>query len=225
MITVHYLNNSRAQRILWLLEELELPYKIERYQRHPLTMLAPPELKKIHPLGKSPVITDDSAGERVVVAESGAIIEYLLETYGKGRLRPSRDCKEGRNFTYWLHFAEGSLMPPLLIKFIFSKLSEPPTPIFLRPVGKAFAAGIGRLLLNPQLKASFDFMESTLSKHKWFAGEEFSAADIQMSYPVEAAVSRAGVDNQYPKLQAFLANIRSRPAFQRAFDKGGEMML
>ena len=217
MITVHHLNNSRSQRVLWLLEELGLAYEVKRYARDPKTMLAPPELAAVHPLGKSPVITDG----KVTVAESGAIVEYLLDTYGQGRLRPPPGTAEGRQFTYWLHFAEGSAMPPLLMKLVFDKVRTAPVPFFIKPVVKAIADKVTKSFIAPNLQRQFDFMEAELAKRPWFAGAKFSAADIQMSFPIEAAAARAGLDASRPRLMDWLERIHARPAYQRALEVGG----
>ena len=217
MITVHHLENSRSQRVLWLLEELGLAYEVKRYARDPKTMLAPPELAAVHPLGKSPVITDG----KVTVAESGAIVEYLLDTYGQGRLRPPPGTAEGRQFTYWLHFAEGSAMPPLLMKLVFDKVRTAPVPFFIKPVVKAIADKVTKSFIAPNLQRQFDFMEAELAKRPWFAGAKFSAADIQMSFPVEAAAARAGLDASRPRLMDWLKRIHARPAYQRALEVGG----
>ena len=217
MITVHHLENSRSQRVLWLLEELGLAYEVKRYARDPKTMLAPPELAAVHPLGKSPVITDG----KVTVAESGAIVEYLLDTYGQGRLRPLPGTAEGRQFTYWLHFAEGSAMPPLLMKLVFDKVRTAPVPFFIKPVVKAIADKVTKSFIAPNLQRQFDFMEAELAKRPWFAGAKFSAADIQMSFPIEAAAARAGLDASRPRLMDWLKRIHARPAYQRALEVGG----
>jgi glutathione S-transferase len=217
MITVHHLNNSRSQRVLWLLEELGLPYEIRHYQRDAQTMLAPAALKAVHPLGKSPVITDGD----ITVAESGAIIEYLLDTHGQGRLRPAAGTAEQRRFTYWLHFAEGSAMPPLLLKLIFARVQSAPMPFFVKPVARAIAAKVLGGFVEPNLKAQLDFMEAELATRDWFAGDAFSAADIQMSFPVEAAAQRAGLDASRPRLMDWLRRIHARPAYRRALERGG----
>jgi len=217
MITVHHLNNSRSQRVLWLLEELGLPYEIKKYQRNPQTMLAPPELRQVHPLGKSPVITDDGT----TVAESGAIVEYLLERYGNGRLVPAADTPERLSFRYWMHFAEGSAMPPLLLKLIFERIKVTPMPFFAKPIARGLANKVLAGMVDPNLKRQLDFMEAELGKTEWFAGADFSAADIQMSFPVEAAAQRAGLDASRPKLMAFLKRIHARPAYQKALERGG----
>src|SRR4051794_16490645 len=215
MLKVHHLNNSRSQRVLWLLEELGVPYEIVRYQRQP-DMRAPPELRAIHPLGKSPVITDSGN----TIAESGAIVEYLVKTYGNGRLIPPDNTPERLRFTYWLHYAEGSAMPPLLLKLIFMMLPKR-APLLMRPVVNAIAAKALNTLVDPQLKQHMAFWEGELSKSEWFAGNEFTAPDIQMSFPLEAASARAGLEQGHPKAMAWLAKIHARPAYQRALEKGG----
>jgi glutathione S-transferase len=217
MITVHHLNNSRSQRVLWLLEELDLEYRIVRYQRDPQTLLAPSELRAVHPLGKSPVISD---GE-TTIAESGAIIEYLVGRYGKGRLIPGADTAQRLRYTYWLHYAEGSAMSPLLLSLIFRRMPKAPMPFYARPIVRGIADRVRKSFVDPQLKLHFDFIESELARHAWFAGDEFSAADIQMSFPIEAGQTRGMVDGGRPKLQSFLQRIHARPAYQRALEQGG----
>jgi glutathione S-transferase len=215
MLIVHHLNNSRSQRVLWLLEELGLPYEIKRYQRDPETMLAPPELKRVHPLGKSPVLSDGDA----VIAETGAIVEYLVGKAG-GALRPAEGTPERLRWTYWLHYAEGSAMPPLLLKLVFSVLA-PRSPALLRPLVRAIAGRAQENFIDPQLKTHFDFLESELTKSTWFAGDEFSAADVMMSFPLEAGGARGGAFDGRPKLKAFVERIHARPAHKRALEKGG----
>ena len=217
MIIAHHLNNSRSQRILWLLEELGLPYQIRRYERDPKTMLAPPELIAVHPLGKSPVITEDGQ----TVAESGAIVEYLIERHDSGRLRPAAGTAQRLRYTYWLHYAEGSAMPPLLMKLVFDSLPKQPMPFLVRPIVRRIASGAVDGFVMPQLDRHFDFWESELRDRDWFAGETFTAADIQMSFPVEAAAARAGLDQRRPRLMDFLKRIHARPAYVRALEKGG----
>ena len=221
MITVHHLNNSRSQRVLWLLEELGLPYDIKHYQRDPKTMLAPPELRAVHPLGKSPVISDGD----IVVAESGAIAEYLIDTYGNGRLVPPAATPERRRWTYFLHYAEGSAMAPLLMKLVFDRVENSPAPFFVRPIARAIAQRVKRTYIEPQINNHLNYLEAELGKSAWFAGAEFSAADIQMSFPLEVAVARARLDQSWPRLMAFLASIHARPAFQRALERGGAYEL
>ena len=217
MITVHHLNNSRSQRVLWLLEELGLPYEIEKYQRDPKTMLAPPELMQVHPLGKSPVITDDGQ----TIAETGAIVEYLIERYGNGRLAPPVGTPERLRWRYWLHFAEGSAMPPLLMKLIFERIKVTPMPFFAKPIARGLSNKVLGAMVEPNLKRQLDFMEGELGKSEWFADNEFSAADIQMSFPLEAAAQRAGLDSSRPNLMAFLKRIHARPAYKKALERGG----
>ena len=221
MISVHHLNNSRSQRILWLLEELGVEYDIKRYERDPQTMLAPPELRQIHPLGKSPVITDGD----LVLAESGVIIEYLAGRYGNGRLVPAADSPEKLRYTYWLHYAEGSMMPPLLMLLIFNRLEQAPMPFFAKPIARAISRNVKSSFIEPNLKRHLDYLEVELGKSAWFAGSEFSAADIQMSFPLEAASVRGGLDQSRPKLMAFLERIHARPAYRKAIERGGRYEL
>ncbi|MBC7957901.1 MAG: glutathione S-transferase [Cytophagales bacterium] len=217
MITVHHLNNSRSQRVLWLLEELAVPFEIKHYQRDKATMLAPDSLRQVHPLGKSPVITEGD----VTVAESGAIIEYLIERYGNGRLVPPAGSLDRLRYRYWLHFAEGSAMPPLLLKLVFQKISSTKVPFFIKPIVKGISAKVMSALVDPNLTRQLDFMEAELGKSEWFAGSEFSAADIQMSFPLEAAAQRAGLNASRPRLMAYLKKIHARPAYARALERGG----
>jgi glutathione S-transferase len=216
MIIVHHLNNSRSQRILWLLEELGLDYEIRKYQRDARTMLAPPELRAIHPLGKSPVIQDGGT----IVAESGAIIEYLVGRYGDGRLAPAPGTPERLRYTCFLHYAEGSAMPPLLLKLVFDRVESTPAPFFVRPIARAIARKVKDGFVLPQIRQHLAYLEGEITGG-WFAGEEFSAADIQLSFPLEAAAARGGLDGQYPKLTAFLERIHARPAYRRALERGG----
>jgi glutathione S-transferase len=221
VITLHHLNNSRSQRIIWLLEELGLDYEIKRYERNPKTMLAPPSLRRVHPLGKSPVITDDGN----TLAESGAIIEYLVERYGGGRLIPPAGTPERLRYTYWLHFAEGSAMPPLLLKLIFDKIETTPMPFFAKPIAKGISSKVKSSFIDPQITQILDYLEKELAKKDWFAGTEFSAADIQMSFPLEAAAAHGGLDKSRPRLMDFLKRIHARPAYQRALERGGEYSM
>ncbi|MBD2104284.1 glutathione S-transferase [Leptolyngbya sp. FACHB-261] len=217
MITVHHLNNSRSQRVLWLLEELGLEYEIKHYERDPQTMLAPTSLREVHPLGKSPVITD--AG--LTLAESGAIVEYLVERYGNGRLVPTPGTPERLRYTYWLHYAEGSVMPPLLLKLVFDRIEQQPMPFFARPIARAIVTRTKSSFTGPQIALHLDYLEAEIGKSEWFAGHEFTAADIQMSFPLEAATGRAGLNASRPKLMAFLDRIHQRPAYRRALERGG----
>lgn len=215
MITVHHLENSRSQRFLWLLEELEVPYEIKHYKRNVKTQLAPPELKAIHPLGKSPVITD---GNRTV-AESGAIIEYLVERYDNGRFAPKAGTDEHLRYRYWLHYGEGTLMPLLVMTLIFNRVEQ--APFIIRPIAKAISGQVKKAYIGPNLVANLDFLEAELGKSLWFAGDELSAADVMMSFPIEASMLRAGKDKARPKLQAFIDRVHALPAYQRALEKGG----
>ena len=222
MITVHHLENSRSQRVLWLLEELGLEYRVKRYARDPESGLAPASLRKVHPLGKSPVITDD----KLTIAESGAIIEYLVNTYGAGSgLQPAPGTPERLRYTYWLHYAEGSAMPPLLLTLIFRKMPEAPMPFFVRPVVRGIAAKVQQSFVRPQVKLHLDYMEGELAHSEWFAGEDFSAADIQMSFPLEAAGAAGLLGERRPRLQSFVERVAARPAYQRALKKGGPYEL
>ena len=221
MIVVHHLNNSRSQRVLWLLEELGLEYEIRHYQRDPKTMLAPPALRAVHPLGKSPVITDGN----LTLAESGAIIEYIVNRYGAGRLAPPPDSLEYLRYIYWLHYAEGSAMPPLLMKLVFDRLERGPVPFFIRPLVRKIAQQTKSTFIEPQLKTHLDYLEAELGNSDWFVGKTFSAADIQLSFPLEAAASRAGLDASRPRLKNFLDRIHARPAYGKAIERGGKYDL
>ena len=238
MITVHHLNNSRSQRILWLLEELDLAYEVQCYERDPQTMAAPEALTHVHALGKSPVITD-STTERTL-AESGTIIEYLAERYGsvnreKAPLLPAKsagvagdqnasadidgeywDCK------YWLHYAEGSLMPPLLVGLITGRLRKTKMPFFAKPVARRIADQIDSTFTRPRIKQHFNFIESHLAQREWFSGKHLTVSDIQMSFPLEAAASRGLLGTSYPNISAFVDKIHARPAYQAALKRGGE---
>jgi glutathione S-transferase len=217
VIIVHHLNNSRSQRVLWLLEELGVPYEVKRYERDANTMLAPPALLAVHPLGKAPVIVDGA----VTVAESGAIVEYLIEHYGGGRLIPPTGSLERRRYTYWLHYAEGSAMPPLLLKLVFDRVANGPAPWPISVVARRIAATVMNAFINPQLKLHLDYMENEIAAHTWFAGETFTAADVQMSFPLEAAAARAGLNASRPHLWNFLDRIHARDAYKRALERGG----
>ncbi len=205
MIVVHHLNNSRSQRILWLLEELGVDYEIEHYQRDPKTMLAPPSLYEVHPLGKSPVITDADK----TIAESGAIVEYIVSRYGSGKLVPATDTPEYLRYTYWLHYAEGSAMPPLLLNLIFTRFG----------IGDSSAMDG---FIAPQIKLHYDYIEDELSKNTWFVGEEFTAADIQMSFPLELVANTSQDVESRPHIKEFIARIHERPAYKRGLEKGGK---
>ncbi|CAE6735943.1 hypothetical protein R75461_02223 [Paraburkholderia nemoris] len=221
MLTVHHLNNSRSQRVLWLLEELGVPYEIKRYERDPNTMLAPPELRAVHPLGKSPVITDDGQ----TLAESGAIIEYLVDKYGQGRFAPAAGTPERLRYTYWMHYAEGSAMPPLLLKLIALRIASAPMPFFAKPIARKIASTLQSSFIDPQLKLHLGFINKELSATGWFVGNDFTAADVQMSFPLEAATARGGMEGQIPAVVDFLKRIHARPAYQRALERGGKYEL
>jgi len=203
-IIVHHLENSRSQRILWMLEELGLPYEIKRYERDKKTMLAPPELKRVHPLGKSPVIEDSDDGR--VIAETGGIVEYLVEK-ADGRLGPPAHRDDALRYRFWLHYAEGSMMPPLLIKLVLGRV-----PL----MGKA-----AQKRIQPMIDVHLDYVESELAQRPWFAGDDITAADVMMSFPLEAARSRAGLGDTRPATIAWLAKVHARPAYQTALNKGG----
>jgi glutathione S-transferase len=218
MVVVHHLNNSRSQRVLWLLEELGVAYEVQRYERDAKTMLAPPALLAVHPLGKSPVIVDGG----VTVAESGAIIEYLVSKYGDGRLIPPAGTEQRLRYTYWLHYAEGSAMTPLLLKLVFDRISTNPAPWPVSAIARRIGATVTNTFIAPNLQRHFDFIESELNAHTWFAGEQFTAADVQMSFPLEIAVPRAGLNANRPKSIAFLERIHARDAYKRALERGGK---
>ncbi len=218
---VHHLENSRSQRVLWLLEELEVPYELVRYERNPETMRAPPELCKIHPLGKSPLVTIGDT----VLAESGAIVEHLVEAYGQGQLRPEPDTEDHRRYRFWLHYAEGSLMPPLLVRLIFNKLATSPVPFFLKPVVKTIVRKVDTAFTSPEIAKHAEFIDNELTGREWFAGDQFSAADVQMSFPLEAMMARQSPGARTPKISAFLERIHARPAYRRALERGGPYEL
>jgi glutathione S-transferase len=217
MIVIHHLNNSRSQRVLWLLEELGLSYEVKRYERDPKSLLAPPALKAVHPLGKAPILSDGG----LTLAESGAILEYLVRRYGNGRLQPSAGSPDEIRYTYWLHYAEGSAMPLMVMKLIFQRIPKSPMPLFIRPIARLLMQGVQAQYLDPQIETHLDYLESELAKAAWFAGPEFTAADIQMSFPLEAAAARGGLTQNRPRLRAFLQAIHARPAYQRALAVGG----
>ena len=227
MITVHHLETSRSQRVLWLLEELGLPYGIVLYQRDRKTRLAPPELRAVHPLGKSPVITDGD----LTIAESGAILEYLVERYEQqtqgdlAGLQPKPGTAEHREARFWMHYAEGSLMNWLVMKLVFMTIPTQPMPFFVRPIARKLCAQVQKKLIDPNVGTALAFMEDHLARHTWFAGEQLSIADFQMSFPVEAALSRGAKLGRYPKLQAYKERMAARPAYRRALEKGGPVLM
>ena len=227
MLTVHHLETSRSHRILWLLEELGVPYKLKVYKRDPKTRLAPPALKKVHPLGKSPVVTDEGD----TFAESGAIIEYLVERYGReavgelAHLAPPAGTAEQRQCRFWMHYAEGSLMNWMVMKLVFMSIPTQPMPFFVRPIARAICNGVQAKLIDPNLDPALSFIEEHLSQHTWFAGKQLTMADFQMSFAVEAALSRSKTVSAYPQLQAYADRLRARPAYQRAVQKGGPVIM
>lgn len=218
-LTVHHLENSRSQRILWLLEELGVPYEVKRYERDKTTSLAPPELRAVHPLGKSPVITDG----KVTVAETGAIIEYLVGKYGEGKLAPKAGTQAHRDYIYWLHYAEGSAMPPLFMKLVFSRIPGG-APALIRPIAKMITGRAQQRVTDPRIAENMAWWEQTLSEKPWFTGRSFTAADVMMSFPVEAANARFGLE-KYPHVAAWLEKIHARPAYRRALEAGGPYAL
>lgn len=221
MITVHHLEQSRSHRVLWLLEELEVPYELVRYARDAVTMLAPPELRAIHPLGKSPLLVDD----RVVVAESGAILEYLVERHDAARaFAPATGTDSHLRYRYWMHYAEGSAMPPLLLSLVLSRIRAAPMPFFAKPVARAIADKTLDGFVRPQIKLHFDYVDNELSNSPWFAGDAFSAADIQMSFPLEAALVR-GDPGRWANIARWVERIRLRPAYVRAVERGGPVEI
>ena len=221
MLTIHHLENSRSQRILWLLEELGLQYDIKRYERDAVTSLAPPELLEIHPLGKSPVITDGD----LTIAESGAIVEYLVSNYDNGRLLPAEGSTERLAYTYWLHYAEGTFMPLMILSLIMGRIESAPMPFFIKPIAKGIVAKVRGGYLDQNVDRNLAFMEMSLNNSEWFCGAQLTAADIHMSFAVEAAMARAKGSNTYPNLQSFLNRMRGLPCYQVALEKGGPYEL
>jgi len=204
MLTVHHLNNSRSQRILWLLEELGTPYEIKKYQRMEGIPLAPPELKQVHPLGKSPVITD---GDKTI-AESGAIVEYVLERYGNGRMRPKPGTDDHWKYVEWMHFAEGSAMLPLLMALYSTLLGDAASPLQPR--------------IDSEIANHLSYMEAALGDRQFFVGNDLTGADVQLLFVVEAAGSRLA---PYPRLVAYRDRMHARPAYKRGIEKGGPYQL
>lgn len=216
MITLHHLNNSRSQRILWLMEELNLPYQVKLYYRNEKTKLAPKELKEIHPLGKSPVITD---GE-ITVAESGAVIEYLVQTYGNN-FAPEKGSEAFRQYTYWMHFSEGTLMPPLLLSLVFNRIKSTKMPFFIKPIAKSIANKVLESFVLPNIKNNLTYIETHLGQNTWFCGEQLTGADIQMSFPLEAVVARGGAE-EFPNIKEYVNRFQSRPAYKKGIEAGGQ---
>ena len=224
MIKIHHLNNSRSQRILWMLEELNQDYEIIFYERDVKTLQGPESLRKVHNLGKSPVITDDHGGEEIIIAESGAIVEYLLHTYGKNSslIMPKIGSQQERDYLYWLHFSEGSLMPPLLLSLIFDRVKKARVPFFVKPITKAVSDKVLTEFINPNILLLLDHIEASLKGKKWFLGDQLSGADIQMSFPLETSVTRGLIDDDYPCIQSYVERVHQLPAYQAAIKKGGK---
>jgi glutathione S-transferase len=222
-LVMHHLEHSRARRIVWLLEELAIPYEIKAYQRNPKTMLAPPNLRAVHPLGKSPLVTDPNRGN-CVLAESGAIVEYLVEHYGQGRLAPPAGSDARQRFTYWQHYAEGSIMPLMLLRLIFNQVKKSPAPFFIKPILKGIDAQVTKAFIGPEITLHLSYIDAELGKNPagWFVGDAFSAADVLMSFPLEAAMQRARADANRPNIVSWLEKISARPAYLRACEVTGE---
>lgn len=218
MITVHHLESSRSQRILWMLEELGLEYKIIEYQRDPKTSAAPESLKAIHPLGKAPIITDGD----ITVAESGAIIEYLLDEYDTEQDFKPSGGQALLDYRYWLHFAEGSLMPLLVMKLVMMKVAKSPMPFFVKPIAKALTDKIQQKFIAPRIEPQLVMIDKVLENRTWFAGEAFSAADVQMSFPLQASRSRFDL-SQYPNIGRYIRQVEAREGYQQAIKKGGPL--
>ena len=217
MIIVHHLENSRSQRVLWLLEELGVAYDVKRYERDKKTNLAPGARLKVHPLGKPPVIEDDGA----VIAETGAIMEHIVEAHGGGRLAPARGTPAFIQYRYWMHAAEGSYMPPLVMALFLNRMETAPMPFFARPIAKKLTKAVRDAYLDHTTKALFNYLDNELGRNKWLAGSEFSAADIMMSFPIEAALQRVEMAKDTKNLARFVKEIHARPAYQRALERGG----
>lgn len=218
MLTLHHLNHSRSQRILWLLEELGVDYRLQRYDRDARTMLAPESLRNVHPLGKSPLLSDGDT----VIAESALIIDYLLERYGEGRFLPAAGSPAHWRYRYWMHYGEASLMPLLVMKLVVGAVPAR-TPLFVRPVAKAIVAGLDQAFIAPQLALHLDYVEAELGRHPWFAGDELTGADFLMSFPLEAASARTRAAR--PRIRAFVERVQTRPAYRRALEKGGPYLI
>ncbi len=217
MIIVHHLENSRSQRVLWLLEELGLDYEIKRYERDKTTNLAPAELKAVHPLGKSPVLEDQGAP----LAETGAIVDYLVDQYADGKLQPARGTRDFNRYRFWMHAAEGTYMPPLVMTLFLGRMETAPMPFFARPIAKKLTQGLRDAYLDHTMKAQYDYLEQALGASPWLAGDDLTAADIMMSFPVEAFSSRGADAGAYPNIAAYKMRFQARPAYKRALERGG----
>lgn len=217
MLTLHHLENSQSIRILWLLEELGVDYDFKMYDRDKETRLAPEAYKKISPLGTAPVITDGD----IVLSESNAIIDYIIETYGEGKLQPAVGTPERARYLFWFHAAQGSLQPLLTNKIVFTMMVER-APFFIRPIVAGISKKLNERFIGPRLERLLAEIEKQLSETTWFAGDKLTAADITMGYCMEVLAVRAGMDNSYPHAQAYLERMRARPAYQVALKKDGK---
>ena len=216
-ITVHHLNESRSQRVLLLLEELGVPYEVQSYARNRKTMLAPNALKSVHPLGKSPVVVDDA----LTLAETGHIIDTLIDRHGAGRLRPAPETPDRLRYGFFLHYAEGSLAPLMLLSLVFSRLPRQ-LPFPLRPVARLISHGLEMQFLRPQLATHLDFLEAELAGRPWFAGQDFTGADAIMSFPLQAMLATGRLEH-HPRLRDWVQRLEARPAWGRAIERGGPL--
>ena len=217
MIKLHHLNNSRSQRILWMLEEIGVEYEVVHHQRDAQTNLAPESLKAVHPLGKSPVLVDND----VVIPESGAIIEYLARTYAPEAMLPSDNPTDLSQYVYWMHFSEGSLMPPMVMRLVMEKIKTSPKPFFARGIANNIANKVLASFVTPNIDRNLGYIDQYLAGKEWFAGDHVTGADVQMSFPLEAVVATGGAKS-YPNITAFVKRVHERPAYQRALEKGGD---
>lgn len=217
MLVLHHLNNSRSQRILWLLEELQVDYTLKTYQRDAVTNLAPAQLKLVHPLGRAPVITDGD----VTLAESGAIIKYIATQYGNGDVFSELSEAEKQQLSFWMHFAEGTFMPPLVTKMVLEKGKAKASPFFIKFIVEKFVDAVMNAYFGPNIKANIEYVERHLTSNTWFLGDKLSSADFQMSFPLEAIVARQG-KQVFPAITAFVERVHSRDAYKRALQKGGQ---
>ena len=217
MIVVHHLENSRSQRILWLLEELGLAYEVKRYERDKQTNLAPKALLKVHPTGKSPVIEDAGAA----IAETGAIVEHLIEERGAGRLAPARGTPDWRRYRYWMHAAEGSYMPPLVLTLMLGRMETAPMPFFARPIARKLTGAVREGYLNHTIAGLFGYLDAELAKSAFLAGDDLTGADIMMSFPAEAMLQRGPDALKAKRIRAYVETLHARPAYKRALERGG----
>jgi len=220
-IVVHHLDNSRSHRVLWILEELEVPYEIVAHQRDPVTMRGPRALRDIHPLGKAPVVVFPDGR---VVAESGPILEELVDQYGP-HLRPAPDTDAARRYRYFMHYAEGSLMPPLLVKLLMTRVAHAPVPFFVRAIPRAIARKVDAQFTDPEIATQFAFLDGELADREWICGDDFSAADVQLSFPLLAGASRGGGYAEFARIGAWLDRCRARDGWLRAVARGGPLAL